>query len=60
LIRTLRSRRFWTFFISFFGMTGLVLDGLDLMGPAVSFIVAVAIGAVAGAGASAAVRIGSS
>jgi hypothetical protein len=60
LIRTLRSRRFWTFFVSFFGMTGLVVDGLDLMGPMVSFIVAVTIGAVAGAGASAAVRIGSS
>jgi hypothetical protein len=60
LIRTVRSRRFWTFFVSFFGMTGLVLDGLDLMSVAVSFFVAVAVGAVAGAGASAAVRIGSS
>lgn len=60
LVRTLRSRRFWTFFVSFFGMTGLVLDGLDLMSPFVSLLVAMAIGAVAGAGASAAVRIGSS
>lgn len=60
LIRTLRSRRFWTFFVSFFGMTGLVLDGLDLMSPTVSLIVAIAVGAVAGAGASAAIRIGSS
>jgi len=58
--RTVRSRRFWTFFVSFFGMTGLIVDGLDLMGPTVSFVVAITIGAVAGAGASAAVRIGSS
>ena len=59
-VRTMRSRRFWTFFISFFGMTGLVLDGLDLMSATVSFLVAAAVGALAGAGASAAVRIGSS
>ena len=59
-VRTVRSRRFWTFFISFFGRTGLVLDGLDLMSATVSFFVAAAVGAVAGAGASAAVRIGSS
>ena len=60
VVRTIRSRRFWTFFVSFFGMTGLVLDGLDLMAPVVAFVVAAAIGALAGAGASAAVRIGSS
>ena len=59
-VRTIRSRRFWTFFVSFFGMTGLVLDGLDVMSATVSLFVAIAIGAVAGAGASAAVRIGSS
>jgi hypothetical protein len=58
--RTIRSRRFWTFFVSFFGMTGLVLDGLDLMSPIVSLIVAVGVAAIAGAGASAAIRIGSS
>ena len=60
VVRTIRSRRFWTFFVSFFGMTGLVLDGLDLMQPLVAFVVALVIGAVAGAGATAAVRIGSS
>ncbi|HSN81602.1 MAG TPA: hypothetical protein VLS88_03405 [Polyangiales bacterium] len=58
--RTLRSRRFWTFFVCFFGMTGLVLDGLDVMSAPVAFIVAVAVGAISGAGISAAVRIGSS
>ncbi len=60
VVRTLRSRRFWTFFVSFFGMTGLVLDGLDLMSATVSLIVALMVGGLAGAGASAAVRIGSS
>ena len=60
VIRTLRSRRFWTFFVSFFGMTGLILDGLDLMSTPVALIVAIGVGAVAGAGASAAVRITSS
>jgi hypothetical protein len=59
-VRTIRSRRFWTFFVSFFGMTGLVLDGLDVMSATVSLVVAIAVGALAGAGASAAVRIGSS
>jgi hypothetical protein len=60
VVRTARSRRFWTFFVSFFGMTGLLIDGLDLMAPLVAFLVAVGVGAVAGAAASAAVRIGSS
>jgi len=58
-VRTIRSRRFWTFFVSFFGMTGLLLDGLDVMHATVAFFVAIATGTVAGAGASAAVRIGS-
>jgi len=60
LVRTVRSRRFWTFFVSFFGMTGLIVDGLDLMSPMVSFMLASAVGAIAGAGATAAVRIASS
>jgi hypothetical protein len=60
VVRTIRSRRFWTFFVSFFGMTGLVLDGLDLMAPPVALLVAAGVGALASAGASAAVRIGSS
>jgi len=60
VVRTIRSRRFWTFFVSFFGMTGLILDGLDVMDPIVALVVAIAVGAVAGAGASAAIRIGSS
>ncbi|MGD8823429.1 MAG: hypothetical protein PVI24_00535 [Myxococcales bacterium] len=58
--RMLRSRRFWTFFVCFFGMTGLVLDGLDLLSPLAAFAVAVGVGAISGAGISSAVRIGSS
>ena len=60
VVRTIRSRRFWTFFVSFFGMTGLILDGLDLMSPVAALMVALAMGAIGGAGASAAIRIGSS
>jgi hypothetical protein len=60
VVRTIRSRRFWTFFVSFFGMTGLVLDGLDVMAPSLALLVAIGTAAIAGAGASAAVRIGSS
>jgi uncharacterized membrane protein len=59
VVRMIRSRRFWTFFVSFFGMTGLLLDGLDVMTPFVAFVVAAAVGAIAGAGATAVVRIGS-
>jgi uncharacterized membrane protein len=59
VVRMIRSRRFWTFFVSFFGMTGLLLDGLDVMTPLVAFVVAAAVGAIAGAGATAVVRIGS-
>ncbi len=59
VLRNLRSRRFWTFFVCFFGMTGLVLDGLDIMSASVSFLVALAVGSVAGAGLAAAIRIGS-
>ena len=57
LLGTLKSIRFWTFFIAFFGMTGLVLDGLDVMTPTVALLVAVGIGIVVGASANAAVRI---
>jgi hypothetical protein len=41
-------------------MTGLILDGLNLLVPPVALLVAIGIGAIAAAGASAAVRIGSS
>ncbi len=52
----LRSIRFWTFFATFFGASGLILDGLDLLGPIPAVVVAVLVGAVIGFGASNAIR----
>jgi hypothetical protein len=52
-----KSIRFWTFFVAFFGMTGLVLDGLDIMTPDVTLLVAIGTGVIVGASANAAVRI---
>jgi hypothetical protein len=54
---TVKSVRFWTFFIAFFGMTGLILDGLNVMSPVAAFVTALATGAVVGVSANAAVRI---
>ena len=43
------SLRFWMFFLAFFGLTGLVLDGLDLVdGPLVALVAAVFMGLVTG------------
>ncbi|MFW6051131.1 MAG: hypothetical protein ACODAU_08150 [Myxococcota bacterium] len=45
----LRSLRFWTFFLAFFGLTGLVLDGLGLVeGALASALVALGMGAGSG------------
>lgn len=57
LLGTFKSIRFWTFFVAFFGMSGLVLDGLDIMAPTVALLVAIGTGFIVGAGANAAVRI---
>ncbi|MDH3200279.1 MAG: hypothetical protein OEM15_05235 [Myxococcales bacterium] len=57
LLASFKSIRFWTFFAAFFGMTGLVLDGLDVMIPTVALLVAIGTGIIVGAGANAAVRI---
>jgi membrane protein implicated in regulation of membrane protease activity len=44
-----RSIRFWTFFLAFFGMTGLVLDGLGLVDSSiVAAILATGMGAASG------------
>ena len=46
------SMRFWTFFLAFFGLTGVVLDGLGLVGSsAVSGVLSVGMGLGAGLGA---------
>ncbi len=42
------SMRFWTFFAAFFGLTGVVLDGLDLAVELVAFAIAIAVGFVTG------------
>lgn len=43
------SLRFWMFFLAFFGLTGLVLDGLDLVdGPVVALVAAVFMGLATG------------
>lgn len=44
----LGSTRFWTFFAAFFGLTGIVLDGLDLAIPSVALALAIAVGFLMG------------
>jgi membrane protein implicated in regulation of membrane protease activity len=44
----LASMRFWTFFAAFFGLTGIVLDGLDLAVPLVALGLAIGIGFLTG------------
>lgn len=46
------SMRFWTFFLAFFGLTGVVLDGLGLVSSTVvSAVLSVGMGLVTGLGA---------
>jgi hypothetical protein len=46
------SVRFWTFFVAFFGLTGLVFDGLGLVSSQmVTLVIALGMGTVAGSGA---------
>lgn len=43
------SLRFWMFFLAFFGLTGLVLDGLDLVErPTIALVAALAMGLLTG------------
>jgi len=45
----LLSLRFWTFFAAFFGLTGAVFDGLDLVeGATLPFVLALGVGIAAG------------
>jgi hypothetical protein len=50
------SVRFWTFFVAFFGLTGLVFDGLGLASQTVTVIVAACTGATAGGAAMFVIR----
>jgi membrane protein implicated in regulation of membrane protease activity len=46
------SVRFWTFFVAFFGLTGLVFDGLGLVASQwVTLVIAVAVGTTSGSSA---------
>lgn len=51
------SLRFWTFFLAFAGLTGLVLQGLGLVGPILGLVLALGMGALTGYGAAAALRV---
>lgn len=56
-LTTFLSLRFWTFFLAFFGLTGLVLDLFDLVGSSwITLALALAMGLGVGAGAMAALR----
>lgn len=50
------SLRFWTFFLAFFGLTGLVLDGLNLLPMLPALVAALALGASSGTGMSYAIH----
>jgi len=52
-----KSVRFWTFFLAFFGLTGLTLDGLGLVGTwPLTLLAAVGMGLASGMGAVAIIR----
>lgn len=54
---TFLSLRFWTFFLAFFGLTGLTLDGLDLVSSQwLGLALASAMGLLTGSGAVAVLR----
>lgn len=54
---TFRSIRFWTFFLAFFGVTGLILRGLELVDSDwVGLGLALGMGAASGLGAAGAIR----
>jgi membrane protein implicated in regulation of membrane protease activity len=56
-LTTFLSLRFWTFFLAFFGLTGLVLDLFGLVGSSwITLALALAMGLGTGAGAMAALR----
>lgn len=58
IVGAFRSLRFWTFFLAFFGLTGVAIHGLRLVDSSVlTSILAVAMGAFAGYGAIFAFRL---
>lgn len=58
IVGTLRSMRFWTFFLAFFGLTGIALKTLGIVeSDLISGLVATAMGATIGYGATWAFRV---
>lgn len=58
LLWSVTSVRFWTFFLAFFGLTGLVFDGFSLVPhEAITAMLAVSMGSAAGFGISYAMRV---
>lgn len=54
----LRSVRFWTFFLAFFGLTGVVLEGLGLVSVAwITAVIAAGMGVLAGGSAATVFRV---
>lgn len=45
-----RRLQFWTFFVAFFGLSGLVLDGFDLLQPSTAAVIAPIVGLSAALG----------
>jgi membrane protein implicated in regulation of membrane protease activity len=57
LLWRFKSVRFWTFFLAFFGLTGVLLEGLGLTSAAwVTLLSSFGMGSVAGFGATEAIR----
>lgn len=56
LLSTIASIRFWTFFTTFFGLTGAVFEGFALLGMVPTLIVALTLGSASGAAAALIIR----
>lgn len=56
VVSTLSSLRFWTFFTTFFGLTGAVLEGFGLVGLIPAMILALSMGAATGTAATVILR----
>lgn len=56
LLSTVSSIRFWTFFTTFFGLTGVVLEGLALLGSLPTLLAALGMGSASGAAAALIIR----
>lgn len=51
-----RSLRFWTFFLAFFGLTGVIFEAFGLAGEMVTLALSIGMGALVGVSGAAAIR----